>query len=817
MYYPRKSPALYLPPLVCILLFGFALRLIDSMVMPLFVDEALHLTRAHRIQQGEIFAGLDQNKWFYGFVLSQVFRPSGPEGPWLARTMNALVAAVSMAGVFRLGWELTKKPDANPRPALFAVVIYALLPLAVFHERQALTDPLMAMFVTLALVAAVRMVHKTKLTTALMAGVLFAFARLTKASMVPYFIMPFAAVVLLVAQGKGEAWVEQVRLEVLNLRLRLEAKGGASTLLGIAYAALAVGLALAVTAVVYSAAAATGVAPVDYIRPGLGNTVLATLPTEAGRTQFVNDIVSVLQMHLIYVGPVIIGLVLLGLLWAVLGVRRRETLFLAIPVLGFAFIPIIVDRPTLSNEIATRYLLINMPSLVLLAAFGLEGFFEQLSRRVQPAVLRRLAAPVLLLVTLPSMLYNVTLISSPAEVVLAPYEYRVYFDSINSSLFQVEAMNEVLSIWQEPGVEHVNGYGDFHSALWANALLGPRVGQFVSYSDDDPHQREIRVANWLASGQPVVFIEMEREKPEENRPDNVVLDEVAESESWQGVQSVFQVVGTSEQIGKETYYALGRDPFYMFEDHDALAEYLNAESEGAERAVLVYPANHAYMVEERTDLSVIPLEVSTWPMTPDIAESALEAVLPTSGRVDVVTVDPAVSDPNRLMALALHDRMYVLDGEQFFGLIALRRYFLAAEEPGFFAINGEFENVILLTEIAVPANAPAGGVLPVILRWQTTQSVEDSFVVFAHMVDADGQLVAQHDGVPGNGLLPLTDWNPGDTIDDRFAIRLPAELPPGDYRLRVGLYEPASGLRLRVTAGEGGGDYLDVGRVHVEQ
>ena len=57
-------------------------------------------------------------------------------------------------------------------------------------------------------------------------------------------------------------------------------------------------------------------------------------------------------------------------------------------------------------------------------------------------------------------------------------------------------------------------------------------------------------------------------------------------------------------------------------------------------------------------------------------------------------------------------------------------------------------------------------------------------------------MVAQRDSPPRGGLAPTTLWLPGDAILDDYAIDLPASLPAGDYRVEVGLYDPATGERL---------------------
>jgi hypothetical protein len=44
--------------------------------------------------------------------------------------------------------------------------------------------------------------------------------------------------------------------------------------------------------------------------------------------------------------------------------------------------------------------------------------------------------------------------------------------------------------------------------------------------------------------------------------------------------------------------------------------------------------------------------------------------------------------------------------------------------------------------------------------------------------------------------MPETIWQVGSVVDDRHQIELSNPLPPGDYRVEVGLYDPVTGVRL---------------------
>jgi 4-amino-4-deoxy-L-arabinose transferase-like glycosyltransferase len=113
--------------------------------------------------------------------------------------------------------------------------------------------------------------------------------------------------------------------------------------------------------------------------------------------------------------------------------------------------------------------------------------------------------------------------------------------------------------------------------------------------------------------------------------------------------------------------------------------------------------------------------------------------------------------------------------------------------------------------------ARPGQALSLTLYWQAAGAVSGDYVVFVHLLGADGERYAQIDGPPLRGLQPTTHWLAGETLPDRWVLDLPAGLAPGRYRLVVGLYERASGDRLPVT-GAGGrplGDALSLDYVQV--
>lgn len=94
------------------------------------------------------------------------------------------------------------------------------------------------------------------------------------------------------------------------------------------------------------------------------------------------------------------------------------------------------------------------------------------------------------------------------------------------------------------------------------------------------------------------------------------------------------------------------------------------------------------------------------------------------------------------------------------------------------------------------------------LVWRALAPVDRDYTVFVHLLDSAGRLVAQHDGPAWDGGYPTSAWLPNRPLSDRRLLRLPADLPAGQYRLVVGLYRLDTLARLSAasTGAAPGGD-----------
>jgi len=89
-----------------------------------------------------------------------------------------------------------------------------------------------------------------------------------------------------------------------------------------------------------------------------------------------------------------------------------------------------------------------------------------------------------------------------------------------------------------------------------------------------------------------------------------------------------------------------------------------------------------------------------------------------------------------------------------------------------------------------------GGQLSLTLTWRVASATPISYKVFVHLIGPDGRPTAQGDDFPLGGRRPTTSWQPGETLQDSYAIHLPDDMPAGDYPLRIGFYDPVTGARL---------------------
>jgi hypothetical protein len=90
--------------------------------------------------------------------------------------------------------------------------------------------------------------------------------------------------------------------------------------------------------------------------------------------------------------------------------------------------------------------------------------------------------------------------------------------------------------------------------------------------------------------------------------------------------------------------------------------------------------------------------------------------------------------------------------------------------------------------------------LELTLWWVAQRQPRLNYTVFVHLFDpaTPEVIVAQHDAMPRGGTHPTSAWLAGEVVSDTVRLALDG-VPPGDYRLALGLYDAVTTERLGVT------------------
>lgn len=115
-----------------------------------------------------------------------------------------------------------------------------------------------------------------------------------------------------------------------------------------------------------------------------------------------------------------------------------------------------------------------------------------------------------------------------------------------------------------------------------------------------------------------------------------------------------------------------------------------------------------------------------------------------------------------------------------------------------------------------------GKPLRVALEWESLQPITENYTVFVQLLDLGFQVRAQHDMTPLGGSAPTLLWFPrwrqGMGITDTHVLHVPADLPPGQYPLVVGMYGFNTNKRVQnvLSNGDVEGDWITLGHMWVE-
>jgi hypothetical protein len=129
-------------------------------------------------------------------------------------------------------------------------------------------------------------------------------------------------------------------------------------------------------------------------------------------------------------------------------------------------------------------------------------------------------------------------------------------------------------------------------------------------------------------------------------------------------------------------------------------------------------------------------------------------------------------------------------------------------DPKAFAIERQSsvqlgDHIDLLGYALSSSQVTAGDTLTVTLFWQSDGRIVEDYHVFVHLLSADGNMVAQQDGVPVRGARPTWSWWDAEVLQDEHVLAINTDLPTDTLTISVGMYDYQTETRLPAITPDG--------------
>ena len=108
------------------------------------------------------------------------------------------------------------------------------------------------------------------------------------------------------------------------------------------------------------------------------------------------------------------------------------------------------------------------------------------------------------------------------------------------------------------------------------------------------------------------------------------------------------------------------------------------------------------------------------------------------------------------------------------------------------------------TTASIPIRLMPNDVLSLRVSLGARQIPDANYALFAHVVDANGKIVAQKDAEPLDNQYPTSLWNAQELVGNTLEMQLPSDLVAGNYTLEFGMYRSDTVQRLPLTGTDWG-------------
>jgi hypothetical protein len=115
-------------------------------------------------------------------------------------------------------------------------------------------------------------------------------------------------------------------------------------------------------------------------------------------------------------------------------------------------------------------------------------------------------------------------------------------------------------------------------------------------------------------------------------------------------------------------------------------------------------------------------------------------------------------------------------------------------------VQVNFDGNLELTGIDAPAEARPGDTIRVSYHWRRRRVSRYDYWVFLHVPGFPSG--GNYDQLVGTPHYGVSRWASGERVRQTATFTIPADTPPGVYPLRVGVWLPSTGKRLRIVASD---------------
>jgi hypothetical protein len=275
-----------------------------------------------------------------------------------------------------------------------------------------------------------------------------------------------------------------------------------------------------------------------------------------------------------------------------------------------------------------------------------------------------------------------------------------------------------------------------------------------------------------------------------------------------------------------SFYGL---PRYTLEDYRPLAAQVAALARPQDVILCSYQWQigyfESYLLQPRPALYTVPGWGDGWSGNPERMSRDLEALLAEHGRIWFPAYQGLGHVWEDAVEAYLSTRAYPVLAGWYSGDTKLSFYVAGATRPAGASPVDFFQPVTSRLETAPTGRLRLGryrlgegpfesawGVVPVELHWQMEEPLSGTYQINLRLADAAGHIWAMRDSEPVAGLWPFARWAPGEEVDDRHGLLIPAGTPPGRYDLQLRVYRVEDRQPLEA---EGSASSVSLGQIEV--